>query len=103
VFNEGDLGDSVYVIEKGESEVLKCEPGEQKYVATLRAGKYFGEIALLVDCARTATIRASTAMDVLLIPKRDFDKLRRSVPAFGEVFDKLAKERIAENTGGARS
>jgi NADH dehydrogenase len=98
VFNQGDLGDSVYVIEKGECEVLKGEPGDQKSVATLRAGQYFGEIALLVDCARTATIRASTAMDVLLIPKRDFDKLRRSVPAFGEVFDKLAKERIAQDT-----
>ena len=93
IFHEGDLGDSVYVIEKGECEVIKEESGESKTVATLEAGNYFGEMALLSDVMRNATVRAKTALDVLLIPKGDFNRLRKSVPAFGEVFRELARRR----------
>lgn len=95
IFHQGDLGDSVYVIEQGDCEVLKEENGATKTLATLHAGDYFGEMALLSDKTRNATIQALTAMEVLLIPKRDFDTLRRSVPAFGEVFKELARQRAA--------
>jgi CRP-like cAMP-binding protein len=50
-------------------------------------------MALLSDRTRNATIRARTVMNVLIIPKADFNKLRRSVPAFGDVFSELAKRR----------
>jgi NADH:ubiquinone reductase (H+-translocating) len=93
VFHEGDLGDSVYVIERGECEVIKEEDGTAKTVATLQAGNYFGEMALLSDVTRNATVRARTALDVLLIPKGDFNRLRQSVPAFGEMFNELARSR----------
>jgi NADH dehydrogenase len=93
IFHQGDLGDSVYVIEHGECDVIKEENGAARTVATLRAGDYFGEMALLSDKTRNATIQARTAMEVLLIPKGDFDTLRKSVPAFGEVFRDLALKR----------
>lgn len=96
VFHEGDLGDSVYVIEKGECEVIKKEDGEVRVVATLQAGNYFGEMALLSERSRNATVRARTALEVLLIPKGDFNRLRTSIPAFGEVFRELAKKRAEE-------
>jgi NADH dehydrogenase len=96
VFHEGDLGDSVYVIEKGECEVIKVEDGEPRVVATLQAGNYFGEMALLSERMRNATVRARTALEVLLIPKGDFNRLRESIPAFGEVFRELAKKRAEE-------
>lgn len=93
IFHQGDLGDNVYVIEKGECDVIKENNGSKTTLATLHAGDYFGEMALLSDKTRNATIQARTAMEVLLIPKGDFDTLRRSVPAFGEVFDELARKR----------
>ena len=93
VFHQGDLGDSVYVIERGECEVLREADGATTQLATLQAGDYFGEMALLSDKSRNATIQARTAMEVLLIPKADFDVLRKSVPAFGEVFHSLARQR----------
>jgi NADH dehydrogenase len=93
IFHQGDLGDSVYVIERGECDVIKEEDGGARTVATLHAGDYFGEMALLSDKTRNATIQARTAMEVLLIPKGDFDTLRKSVPAFGEVFRDLARKR----------
>jgi hypothetical protein len=42
---------------------------------------------------RSATVRARNAMDVLIIPKADFNKLRQSVPAFANVFTELAAQR----------
>ena len=53
-------------------------------------------MAVLADASRNATIRARTAMNVLLIPKSDFDKLKANVPAFGEVFGALARTRGGE-------
>jgi CRP-like cAMP-binding protein len=93
IFHQGDLGDSVYVIEEGECEVRREQKGEQEVLATLSRGGYFGEMALLSDRTRNATICARTAMDVLIIPKADFNKLRQSVPAFGDVFSEVAKRR----------
>jgi CRP-like cAMP-binding protein len=87
------LGDSVYVIERGECEVIREANGATTTLATLKGGDYFGEMALLSDKSRNATIQARTAMEVLLIPKADFDTLRKSVPAFGEVFHELARKR----------
>jgi NADH dehydrogenase len=98
IFHQGDLGDSVYVIEQGECQVIKQENGLARTVATLRAGDYFGEMALLSDKTRNATIQASTAMQVLLIPKGDFDTLRKSIPAFDEVFHELARKRDPSHT-----
>jgi NADH dehydrogenase len=93
IFQQGDLGDSVYVIEEGQCEALREQNGKQELLASLDRGAYFGEMALLSNKSRNATIRACTAMDVLIIPKIDFDKLRQSVPAFGNVFNELAKQR----------
>ena len=93
IFEQGDLGDNVYVIEEGECEVLHEQKNEQKLLATLNRGECFGEMALLSDRTRNATIRARTIMNVSIIPKADFNKLRQSVPVFGGVFTELAERR----------
>jgi NADH dehydrogenase len=96
VFHQGDLGDFVYVIQEGECDVLRTIDGQEQKLAELKTGDYFGEMAVLSDASRNATVRARTAMNVLLIPKNDFDKLKANVPAFGEVFSALARKRGGE-------
>ena len=91
VFHEGDLGDNVYVIRSGECEVTR----DGALLASLAAGEYFGEMAVMSDKTRNATVRALTAMDVLLIPKSDFARLGENVPAFAEVFREMARKRGA--------
>ncbi len=98
VFFQGDVGDKVYIIETGECEVLQDRNGVQTVVATLGSGDYFGEMAVLSDTSRSATIRARTRMDVLLVAKSDFDHLKTSVPAFGQVFSDLASRRAMKSS-----
>jgi len=93
VFQEGDVGDSVYVIEEGECDVLREKNGSHELLATLGRGDTSGEMAVLSHKTRNATIRARSAMNVLIIPEHDFNKLRESVPAFRDVFSELAKLR----------
>jgi len=95
VFNEGDMGDSVYMIQQGECEVFKLKQGRHQSVAVLKSGEYFGEMALLSDKRRSATVKAVTPSRLLLIPKEDFDLIRSSVPAFGSFFSELAQSRPA--------
>ena len=95
VFYQGDLGNNVYIIESGQCEVLQETNGAQSVVATLSRGEYFGEMAVLSDASRNATIRARTPMDVLLVSKNDFDLLKTSIPAFEQVFQELATIRAA--------
>ena len=59
------------------------------------AGDYFGEMAVLSEASRRATIRCRTRMNVLLVSKNDFDLLMTSVPTFGQVFSDLAMRRSA--------
>ena len=98
ILHQGDFGDSVYVIEEGECEAMRVQNGQPELLATLSPGEYFGEMALLSDSTRNATIRARTAMSVVIIPKADFNKLRQSVPTFGHAFTELAKRRAVASS-----
>jgi NADH dehydrogenase len=100
VFNQGDFGDMVYVIEAGTCEVIREENGQLTHVADLGGGDYFGEMAVMGDVSRNATIRATTEMEVLMIPRGDFHLLKTAVPPFGDVFEKLARSRLSRRTAG---
>jgi NADH dehydrogenase len=73
VFHKGDPGDRFYVIERGSAGVFLDEAGPP--VATLAAGEYFGEGALLRDAPRSASVRAEGPLDVLIVAKDSFTQL----------------------------
>lgn len=70
VLLEGAPADSFYVILSGEATVLQ-KPGR----ATLRLGDHFGEMGLLDDRPRSATVVATSELHVMRIPPRAFSKL----------------------------
>jgi ATP-binding cassette, subfamily B, bacterial len=68
IVNEGEPGVEMFVLVDGEVEVVQ----EEQRVAHLRRGEMFGEVAILRNQPRNATIRTLTDVKVLAIPRQDF-------------------------------
>jgi CRP/FNR family transcriptional regulator len=82
---EGERADTFFVLLDGEATVRrKAGASRSKRVATLRAGSYFGELALLDPAPRNATVAATTPVRMAAISSRVFRSLLREVPAMNE-------------------
>jgi CRP-like cAMP-binding protein len=88
---EGDRGREFFVLLKGEAEVRRG--GER--INTMKEGDFFGEIALVTKMPRTATVTATSDVDVLVITERDFDSLLKKSPEIGRSVAEALAERIA--------
>lgn len=79
VVREGEKGDRYYLIETGHAEVWRTDPmtGDTAKVALLGPGDAFGEEALLVGGFRNATVTFTSASQLLVLAKEDFDELMR--------------------------
>ena len=82
IVREGDPGDAFYVVVRGTLGVfMVTDHGDgEKRINTLRAGAQFGEIALLTDQPRTATVRAETKAEVLRLDRARFLELVHREP-----------------------
>jgi CRP/FNR family cyclic AMP-dependent transcriptional regulator len=103
---EGDYGDTAYIILEGTADVLIETPSGQQHVATVKEHDFVGEIAILIDVPRTATVRASTPVVALTVTKEKFFKLVTNFPDMGiEVMRALAHrlERTTRELGRLRS
>ncbi len=73
VIGEGDYGDALYIIQHGTLSVYK----DGEAINTLREGDFFGEMALLDDHIRTATVKAKTPSTLLRLRRRDVMQLAK--------------------------
>jgi NADH dehydrogenase len=89
IFHEGDVGDRVYIVLNGKADVLR----DERKIATLARGDYFGEMALLHQATRNATVRCAEPMDVLALPKREFSVLSANLPELRRSFETKSQER----------
>ncbi len=80
LFRQGEVGDAAYVILAGKAEILADSPNGQIRIAEVGQNSIIGEIAILCDAARTATVRAVTPIDALRIRKEQFIKLLTDFP-----------------------
>jgi len=98
VIRLGELGDRFYLVEEGE---LEARDGTR--VTPLGRGDWFGEIALLRDVPRTATVRTVTRVALLALERDDFLRAVTGNPRSLEAADTVIGTRLGSLGGGARS
>jgi CRP-like cAMP-binding protein len=89
---EGDFGSEFFVIDSGTAEVTR---GDAR-LAELGAGDFFGEMALLEEERRNATVTAKTPMTLIVMTRANFRSLDRTAP---QVHETVARE-IKARRGG---
>jgi NADH dehydrogenase len=95
IFSNGDTGDKVYFIVKGEATVER----DGTTLATLRDGEVFGEAALLTKQPRNATLRAASALDVVAVSREAFQELLGHLPGVRQAMHEITTTRTV--LGGA--
>ena len=96
VFNQGDSPRSFFIILDGQVQVVRRRSGVEELVATLGPGEYFGEISLLLGVRHTATIRALTSVDLLIMNGNDFTALANSSADFSNLLGGVMRQRLSD-------
>ena len=98
LFKQGDPGDAAYVVLSGSADILvNSQSGEIK-VATLEPNSIVGEIAILCDVARTATVRANGQLETRRIRKDHFLKLLAEFPEMAVEIMRVLADRLSHTT-----
>jgi MFS family permease len=92
VVTEGEPGEAMYVIASGTADVVSAG----RTVRTLSIGDYFGEIALLQDVPRTATVRAASPLTLYAIDREEFVAAACGHPLSSSVAARGTDERLRE-------
>lgn len=102
IIRQGDPGDAFYLIASGRVSVWIDKKGERVRVAGLRSDEYFGEMALISNAPRNATVVAEMLTELFILEKHNFDlilmknpgiadKLKKAYELRGEITANLAK------------
>lgn len=91
IVREGDAGDRFYIVAEGEIDVSQ----DGRTISELAAGGYFGEIALLRDVARTATVIARTDVVLYALDRDDFLAAVTGHPQSAEAAETVMSARLA--------
>ena len=105
IVRQGAPADKFFIIVDGEVEVIREDGGAARTVATLRPGQFFGEMAILRDRPRAATVRATAATTLLAMDRDAFRALVAQSLGTTQEFDRVVQQRLSElgAAGAARS
>ena len=95
IVREGEEGHKFYIIVRGKFDVLKQTENGEKRVAVLQDGDHFGEIALLRDIPRTATVRAVGPSVLLSVRREAFHRLTTQYPQLLQALERTLLGRIS--------
>ncbi|MBA8879399.1 cyclic nucleotide-binding domain-containing protein [Phyllobacterium myrsinacearum] len=98
LFRQGDMADAAYVILSGTADVSVDTPSGQIKVAEVEHDSIVGEIAILCDVLRTATVTASTPLEALRISKEHFLKLLSDYPEMTIEIMRVLASRLSHTT-----
>lgn len=98
LFRQGDPGDAAYVVLSGTADVLVNADGGEVKVADVEQNSIVGEIAILCDVSRTATVRATSRLEVLKISKENFLGLMSDFPDMAVEIMRVLADRLNHTT-----
>lgn len=96
VITQGQMGDSFHIIRQGTMEVTVDRDGARRRVAELGPGEYFGEIALLLNVPRTASVTATSDSLVLRLRQEDFKSLMGEQLYFARSLEQASSRRLSD-------
>lgn len=96
VIKEGDDAYSAYLIQSGEVRVFTKKNGEEHELAKLGAGDICGEMALIVDDVRSASVEATEDCNLIIITRSAFEEKLRNSDATIQAVVKMLIQRVIE-------
>ncbi len=99
LFQQGDVGDSAYIIIDGDADVVVESPSGPITVATVGTNDFVGEIAILCDVPRTATVTATSTLTTMRISKELFLQLVCQFPQISLAIMRELARRLEVTTG----
>jgi len=93
IIRQGEGGATLYLIARGVVRVSRGHEAKEHDLATLMAGDFFGEMALLHGAPRTATCRAVSPCAVYELRRRDFERVAEACPAIQAALEEADRER----------
>jgi len=97
IFRQGDPGDALYIIARGVVRISRREGYEWRHLATLMAGNFFGEAALLEHRPRNATVTAVTPCSLYKLRRKDLEVIIEVYPHIRRALEQENKRREIEN------
>ena len=96
IIREGDVSRALLAIEEGTAEVTRG--GE--HIADLGLGDVFGEVGVLSDAPRNATVVATSPLKLIIMGQPDVQRLKETAPGVYARIEKLAEERSGQSSAG---
>ena len=104
IINEGDLADSLYIIDSGRVKVYCSDKNGKEFIMnTLGVGDYFGELALLDDDKRSASVRTLEKSNFCIIYKDDFSRVLDEQPNIAKTLIRNLTRRVRKLTLDVKS
>lgn len=104
IINEDDFADSLYVIESGRVKVYCSDKNGKEFIMnTMGIGEYFGELALLDDEKRSASVRTLDKSVFLIMYKDEFNKILDEQPNIARTLIKNLTKRVRKLTSKVKS
>jgi CRP/FNR family cyclic AMP-dependent transcriptional regulator len=95
IITEGERGDVIYLIEKGQVKVTRQSlDGREKILDILSDGAFFGELSVLDEMPRSATVEAMGSVSILTLHKDDFLRLLEEIPRIAIKIVKVLSRRL---------